>query len=117
MTPVAIIGGGLGGLAAGCILQRAGARCTVYERRDRIGGVASTLVGPQHTLDAGLSWLQGADGAGASRGLFDALGISSAGVLRPESLLVRLLDAETGRRLDVTADLTRFETDLEDLAP
>lgn len=117
MTTVAIIGGGLGGLAAGCILQRAGARCTVYERRDRIGGVASTLVGPQHTLDAGLSWLQGADGAGASRGLFDALGVSSAGVLRPEPLLVRLLDAETGRRLDVTADLTRFETDLAALAP
>ena len=55
----------------------------------------------------------GADGAGASRGLFDALGVSSAGLLRPESLLVRLLDAETGRRLDVTADLTRFASRTE----
>lgn len=117
MTTVAIIGGGLGGLAAGCILQRAGARCTVFERRSHLGGIATTRLGPQHTLDAGVSWLPGLDGDSPARGLFDVLGLAREGLLVPEPLLVRLLDAETGRRLDVTADLSRLETDLIALAP
>lgn len=117
MTSVAIIGGGLGGLAAGCILQRAGARCTVFERRPRVGGLATTRIGPQHTLDAGLSWISGLDGDAPARGLFEALGVSREGLFKPEYLLVRLLDAESGRRLDLTADLARLETDLNALAP
>jgi squalene-associated FAD-dependent desaturase len=52
MTPdirqhsVAIVGGGLAGLAAGCALAEAGLRVTVFERRPYVGGRASSYEHP-----------------------------------------------------------------------
>lgn len=43
---IAIIGGGLAGLAAGCALADAGARVTLYERRPYLGGRASSYEHP-----------------------------------------------------------------------
>ena len=36
MTEIAIIGGGIGGLAAAAFLRRAGLRATVYEQAGRL---------------------------------------------------------------------------------
>jgi zeta-carotene desaturase len=41
-TTVAIVGGGLAGLAAGCALADAGLRVTLFERRPYVGGRASS---------------------------------------------------------------------------
>lgn len=117
MTRVAIIGGGLGGLTAGCLLQASGARCTIYEQRPAPGGVATTLLGPQFTVDAGVAWLSGFDGPTPARGLYAQLGLLDRGLLEPEETLVRFVEAATGRRIDVTRDLDRLETDLVALAP
>ena len=52
MTPdtrqynVAIVGGGLAGLAAGCALAEAGLRVTLFERRPYVGGRASSYEHP-----------------------------------------------------------------------
>lgn len=43
---VAIVGGGLSGLAAGCALADAGLRVTVFERRPYVGGRASSYEHP-----------------------------------------------------------------------
>ena len=43
---VAIVGGGLAGLAAGCALAEAGLRATVFERRPYVGGRASSYEHP-----------------------------------------------------------------------
>ena len=43
---VAIVGGGLAGLAAGCALANAGLRVTVFERRPYVGGRASSYEHP-----------------------------------------------------------------------
>ncbi|HEV7675764.1 MAG TPA: hydroxysqualene dehydroxylase HpnE [Candidatus Angelobacter sp.] len=43
---VAIVGGGLAGLAAGCALADAGMRVTVFERRPYVGGRASSYEHP-----------------------------------------------------------------------
>jgi len=43
---VAIVGGGLAGLAAGCALAEAGQRVTVFERRPYVGGRASSYEHP-----------------------------------------------------------------------
>jgi zeta-carotene desaturase len=45
-TTVAIVGGGLAGLAAGCALADAGLRVTVFERRPYVGGRASSYEHP-----------------------------------------------------------------------
>ena len=58
---VAIAGGGLAGLAAGCALAEAGFRVTLFERRPYLGGRASSYQHPgtgeivdncQHVIDA-----------------------------------------------------------------
>lgn len=46
MTSVAIVGGGLAGLAAGCALAEAGLKVTLYERRPYLGGRASSYEHP-----------------------------------------------------------------------
>src|SRR6185369_14027101 len=43
---VAIVGGGLAGLAAGCALAEAGLRVTIFERRPYVGGRASSYEHP-----------------------------------------------------------------------
>src|SRR5215471_19404543 len=43
---VAIVGGGLAGLAAACALSESGFRVTVFERRPYLGGRASSYVHP-----------------------------------------------------------------------
>jgi squalene-associated FAD-dependent desaturase len=43
---VAVVGGGLAGLAAGCALSEAGFRVTVFERRPYLGGRASSYEHP-----------------------------------------------------------------------
>jgi squalene-associated FAD-dependent desaturase len=43
---VAIVGGGLAGLAAGCALAEAGMRVTIFERRPYVGGRASSYEHP-----------------------------------------------------------------------
>jgi 2-polyprenyl-6-methoxyphenol hydroxylase-like FAD-dependent oxidoreductase len=44
MTEIAIIGGGIGGLAAAAFLRRAGLRATVYEQAARLGEVGAGVV-------------------------------------------------------------------------
>jgi salicylate hydroxylase len=44
MTEIAIIGGGIGGLAAAAFLRRAGLRATVYEQAGRLGEVGAGVV-------------------------------------------------------------------------
>jgi len=51
---VLVIGGGLAGMACACALADAGARVTVVERRDRLGGRAGSFRDPDLGLDLDL---------------------------------------------------------------
>ncbi|UIP01414.1 phytoene desaturase family protein (plasmid) [Halobaculum sp. CBA1158] len=53
---VAVIGGGIGGLSAACYLADDGADVTVYERGDRVGGVAGRIERDGFAFDTGPSW-------------------------------------------------------------
>jgi monoamine oxidase len=62
-TEVAIIGGGAAGIAAARHLHDAGIDCLLIEARNRLGGRAWTVPGPNGTaLDLGCGWLHSADG-------------------------------------------------------
>lgn len=47
---VAVVGGGPSGMAAAYYLARAGAKVTVYEKRDKLGGVVSAII-PDFRID------------------------------------------------------------------
>lgn len=53
---VAIIGSGFAGLAAACVVARAGHLVTVFEKNDCIGGRARTLRSAGYVFDMGPSW-------------------------------------------------------------
>lgn len=56
MTEVAIIGAGMAGLAAARTLSQAGARCTLFEATDRVGGVVRAERHGEITVDRGLQF-------------------------------------------------------------
>ncbi len=51
--PVAVVGGGLGGLAAACTLAARGHEVTLFERNDWLGGKAAILEGDGFHFDMG----------------------------------------------------------------
>ena len=53
---VGIVGGGFGGLSAAAYLADAGADVTLYEKADRVGGVAGRLERDGFRFDTGPSW-------------------------------------------------------------
>lgn len=53
---IAVIGAGFGGLSVSCFLAQAGARVTVFEKNDQLGGRASRLEEDGFTFDLGPSW-------------------------------------------------------------
>jgi phytoene desaturase len=53
---VAIIGGGLGGLATACYLAKDGYSVTIYEKNEQIGGRAMQFSEAGYTFDLGPSW-------------------------------------------------------------
>ncbi len=53
MKPIGIIGGGLAGLSAACVLAARGRRVIVFERNDWLGGKAAPLSGDGFRFDMG----------------------------------------------------------------
>ncbi len=100
---VIVIGAGLAGLAAAQHLQAAGARVTVLEARDRIGGrIHTARLWSGLPVDLGASWIHGTTGNPLTN-LADAAG---ARRLETSYDAAMLLDAD-GRAVD--PDLTRAE--------
>ena len=57
-TPhIAIIGCGVSGLRCADILQQRGAKVTILEARDRIGGRIHQIETGGHTVDLGANWI------------------------------------------------------------
>ncbi|MEF8757704.1 MAG: phytoene desaturase family protein, partial [Halobacteriales archaeon] len=52
----AVVGGGIGGLSTAAYLAAAGADVTVFERHDRLGGVAGRIEDDGFRFDTGPSW-------------------------------------------------------------
>ena len=53
---IAVVGAGFGGLSAAAHLGAAGARVTVYEKGEHVGGVAGRIVEDGFQFDTGPSW-------------------------------------------------------------
>ena len=116
---VTIVGGGIGGLSAACFLADAGVDVTLFEKHDRLGGVAGTLSVGDFRFDAGPSWYLMPD---VFERFFNRFGqsVDDAYTLKRLDPSYRILWKD-GDRLDVPADprdlaprLERYETGAAD---
>lgn len=53
---IIIIGGGIGGLGAACLLAKKGHEVTLYEKNEKLGGRANIFSADGYTFDMGPSW-------------------------------------------------------------
>lgn len=62
MPHVAVIGAGFSGLRCADVLLRSGAKVTMFEARDRVGGRVYQQMNGNHLVDLGPNWIHGTDG-------------------------------------------------------
>ncbi|MBF0272672.1 MAG: NAD(P)/FAD-dependent oxidoreductase [Magnetococcales bacterium] len=70
-----VIGSGLGGLVAGALAAKSGARVVVLERHDQVGGAATNFTRGKLRIDAGLHQMDGFEADDPNRALFEHLGL------------------------------------------
>lgn len=112
---VVVIGGGVGGLAAACLLGKAGYAVTVLEKNAQLGGRAGQLRAKGFTFDTGPSWYLMPE---VFERFFTAMGERVEDHLR----LVKLAPSyrvfyKGGQELTMTGDLARDMATFESIEP
>jgi phytoene dehydrogenase-like protein len=82
-----VIGAGAGGMAAAARLRHYGYRTLLVERRDRVGGRASSMDVGEFTINSGAIFFEV---GGANTRLFDELGVDPGVVVPRKPLVLRL---------------------------
>ncbi len=115
MKPTGIIGGGLGGLSAACVLAARGHRVVLFERNEWLGGKAAQLNGDGFRFDMGPTILTMPS---VLKRIF-----AEAGVVMEDYLHLVRLDPqwrcffEDGSVLDLNQDPTAMSATLDAFAP
>ena len=114
-APVGVIGGGLAGLAAACVLGARGHRVILFEKNDWLGGKAAVLEEAGFRFDMGPTILTVPE---VLRRIF-----SEAGVEMNDRLDLRRIDPQwrcffdDGSVLDLHQDMPKMQAALRDYAP
>lgn len=112
---IAVVGAGMGGLAAGCYGQMAGYNTIVFEAHSLPGGVCTSWKRQGFVFDGCLHHLQGCSPGSGLHALWKDLGAFPRRLLFPEDLV--RAELPTGQSLTVYTDLARLEQELRSLAP
>lgn len=113
---VAIIGGGVAGLCAGCYAQMNGYQATIYEMHSLPGGVCTAWQRNGYTIDSCIHWLVGTRPGAAYHKLWREVGaLKNLTVIdQDEFMRVELKDKPA---LVFYADVDRLEKHLLELGP
>jgi len=101
---LAVIGGGVGGLAAAALAQRRGCKVALLEAHTKLGGCAGYFDRGPFTFDVGATALMGLSPGEPIGDLLESLGVDFEAVRAPR---YRVLLPD--RTLDITADPSAFE--------
>jgi phytoene dehydrogenase-like protein len=116
MKSIAIIGGGIAGLAAGCYGRLEGYRTILLERNARPGGLATSWTRGGYTINGGLALVAGTSPGTAFHRVWQDLGVVP-GLRFVDCDYLMIVDGGQGRVLRFHADLDRLHAHLLELAP
>ena len=95
---IAIIGGGLAGLAAGVYAQRNGYRTHIFEHANQPGGVAAWWRRGGYHIDGGIHFLMGHKPGGSLHALYRQLGTAAPDTLIDMAEYGRFVDEASGKK-------------------
>jgi phytoene desaturase len=111
-----VIGGGIGGLATACLLAKKGHAVQLFEKNEKVGGVANQFQAEGFTFDMGPSWYLMPD---VWENFFSLLGerVEDHLDLIKLSPSYRIYFKGTGRQIDMYSDVERDLSTFEELEP
>ncbi len=113
---IAIIGGGIAGLCAGCYAQMNGYQSRIYEMHDVPGGLMTAWQRKGYTIDYCIQWLVGSSPRSGLNTLW-----RETGLLRDREVVDLDIwiehEATDGTRVTFWCDLDRLEAHLTSLSP
>jgi phytoene dehydrogenase-like protein len=115
-TSIAIIGGGVAGLATGCYAQMNGYQTQIYEMHALPGGVCTSWQRDGYIFDGCIQWLMGSRPGSPINRIWQELGALAGREIVDHDEFLRV-EGRDGRTLVVYADADRLERHLRELAP
>jgi len=113
---IAIIGGGVAGLCAGCYAQMNGYKATIFEMHNLPGGVCTAWQRNGYTIDSCIHWLVGTSPASSYNKLWREVGALKGLTIIDQDEFTRA-EFKCGRALIFYLDVDRFEKHLLELGP
>jgi phytoene dehydrogenase-like protein len=113
---IAIIGGGVAGLAAGCYAQMNGYQTQIFEMHGLPGGVCTSWQRGDYTFDGCLEWLMGSRAGSPLNRIWQELGALVGRDIVDHHEFLRI-EGRDGRTLIIYTDADRLERHLRELAP
>ena len=113
---IIIIGAGLGGLSTGIYAQMNGYETVIFEKNPVPGGLAACWKRKDYLIDGGIHFLTGYKPGLSLYNVFKEVGAHKVECVDIETY-ARYIDEKSGRMIDISVDLDRFQTDLHALFP
>ena len=113
---IAIIGGGIAGLCAGCYAQMNGYRSRIYEMHSQPGGLMTAWQREGYTIDYCIHWLVGSSPASSMHRLWREVGLLADRQIVDLDVWAEY-ESLDGGRVTFWCDLDRLESHLCELAP
>ena len=113
---IAIIGGGVSGLSAGCYCRMNGYRTRIFESHNLPGGLCTAWPRQGYTFDGCIHWLTGSAPGDSIYALWEELGAIQGRPMYDHDVFWRTAGAD-GRVFSLYADPDRLEAHMKELSP
>jgi len=113
---IAIVGGGIAGLAAGCYARMNGYEAEVFEAHNLPGGLCTSWQRKGYTIDGCIHWLVGSAPGTDFHTFWRELGVFPGTRIIDQDVFARFRGRD-GRTFELFADADRLEAHLRELSP